>query len=210
MRIADTDADQEARVDPVVDAGGGAGEVVGQRGSVAVAQHAAQPTQRTGLQALNGPVPSQSAVSQACASALALTGARSTTRVPDICWPKAFMNIMALLVFMVPNSAQGWPLILSSAGRPCCGLRLASTVKTLPTSSFDAPLAAIASSDVRRTLNLVAGLAGGAGEGRPHRQEDIVRVVYEKRCHEGEGSRGWRCRRRSWHPSRCRYGRPWP
>ena len=45
--VAGADADQEARVEAIVDAGRGAAEVVGQRRGIAVAQHAAQAAQRT-------------------------------------------------------------------------------------------------------------------------------------------------------------------
>ena len=89
---------------------------------------------------------------------------------------------MPLFVFMVPKSAQGWPLIASSAGRPDCLSRLAS-------ASHDG-----AEVSLRRATDLVQRIAdllwlrgpGAAGKGRLQRQEDVVRVIGEKRCHEGE------------------------
>ena len=46
------------------------------------------------------------------------------------------MNIMPLFVFMVPKSAQGWPLIKSSALWPDGLSRLARSVTTVPRSPF--------------------------------------------------------------------------
>ena len=43
-------------------------------------------------------------MSQACASAMRVAGG-GAPRAIAICWPIAFMNIAALLVFIVPKSA---------------------------------------------------------------------------------------------------------
>jgi hypothetical protein len=52
-----------------------------------------------------------------------------------IYWPRAFMNMAALLTFMVAKSAQGcWPLIVSSANGPCAVLRPASAPITVAKS----------------------------------------------------------------------------
>ena len=68
MGVADADADQEARVESVVDAGGGAAEVVGER--AALPSPSTLPRPPSALHhALNGPTASQLSISQACASA---------------------------------------------------------------------------------------------------------------------------------------------
>ena len=51
MGVADAEADQEARIESIVDAGGRATEVVGERAGIGVAQHAAETAQRTGPRA---------------------------------------------------------------------------------------------------------------------------------------------------------------
>ena len=181
MRIADTHADQEARVDPVVEAGGGAGEVVGQRGSVAVAQHAAQPTQRTGPGAQR---------SRAIASRdltglrqrLALTGARSAARVGHLLAQGIHEHHGVVGV----HGAEVGP------GLAADRIQRRQALLQVEVGQHRHHLGEVilrrATDRVQRfaDINLVAGLAAGVGEGRPHRQEDIVRVVYEKRCHEGE------------------------
>ena len=48
MGVAGADADQEAWIDPVVEAGRGAAEVVGQRAGIAIALHRAQAAQAAG------------------------------------------------------------------------------------------------------------------------------------------------------------------
>ena len=80
MGVADADADQEARVEAIVDAGRGAAEVVGQRRGIGVTQHAAQTTQRTGpgAQRADGIAALDLA---GLRQSLALTGARRTARV---------------------------------------------------------------------------------------------------------------------------------
>ena len=103
VRVADADADQEARVEAIVDAGRGAAEVVGERRGIGVAQHRAETTQRThpGAQRAHAIAGRDLA---GLRQRLALAG-RAAPRAIAICWPTAFMNIAALLVFMVPKSA---------------------------------------------------------------------------------------------------------
>ena len=101
--VADAEADQEARVEAIVDAGGGAAEVVGQRAGIGVAQHAAQTAQRTRPRAQRAHAIAALDLA-GLGQRLPLTGAE-TPRALAICWPSAFMNIMLLLVFMVPKSA---------------------------------------------------------------------------------------------------------
>ena len=84
--VADADADQEARVQSVVDAGGGAAEVVGER-----ARRCRRPARCPGhpahsTHALNGPAPSQLSISQAWASAWRCP-ALAAPRALAICWP---------------------------------------------------------------------------------------------------------------------------
>ena len=103
--IAAGDADQEARVEAIIDAEGGAAERVGQARRIGVAQHVAGAADGAEPGAERAaPSPSQ-ATSQASASATLLAPPRPAPRSTAIWRPTAFMNSWLPRTFIVPKSA---------------------------------------------------------------------------------------------------------